>query len=277
MLKRYFTLLCTAALATGAAHAQKIAVAKGLKLEMVSNMKMTMSMEMMGQNIDNNTETTNTTQIELKEVNPGSYLFSNTVTKMLLHTSAMGQEVNFDSDKKEDMDGQMGASMKNVLNVPQDIVVDKQGKVMEKKGDTTAGGMNEMMNMSGSMLKGQPYPVLVTLPGHSVKTGDKWTDSTGSPATFKSITTYTVKGISGGEIVLDFTSQVAKKGTIEQQGMQIDLDMAGTTTGTASYESATGVLKKNDSVSDIKGTMGLMGQSAPMTMKITATSVAKKL
>jgi len=121
MIKRYFTL-CIVVLATGAAHAQKIAVSKGLKLELVSNMKMTMSMEMMGQNIENNTETSNTTQIELKEVNPSSYLFSNTITKMLMHTSAMGQEMNFDSDKKEDLDGPMGAGMKNVLNIPQEIV-----------------------------------------------------------------------------------------------------------------------------------------------------------
>jgi len=281
MLKRYFTLLCTAALATGAAHAQKIAVAKGLKVEMVSNMKMTMSMEMMGQNIDNNTESTNTTQIELKEVTPSSYLFSNTVTKILVHTSAMGTEMNFDSDKKEDMDGPMGASMKPVVNVPQDVLVDKQGKIVEKKGDTGSGGMNDVMNMSGNMLEGQPYPMLVTLPGHSIKTGDVWTDSTGSPATLKSITTYTVKDISRDEVVLDFTSRVAKKGTITQkagdQEFQIDLDIAGTVTGTSSYEAATGLLKKNDSTSDIKGTMGMMGQSAPMAMKITASSVAKKL
>lgn len=277
MIKRYFTLLCIAALATGAAQAQKIAVSKGLKVEMVSNMKMTMSLEMMGQNIDNNTETSNTTQVELKEVNPSTYLFLNTVTKMLLHTSAMGQEVNFDSDKKEDLDGPMGASMKNVLNVPQEVVVDKQGKVVERKGDTTSGGINDMMNMSGSLLKGQPYPVLATLPGHPVKTGDTWTDSTGSPATFKAVTAYTIKSISKDEVVVDFTSQVAKKGTTEQQGMQIDLDMSGTVKGSSSYEAATGILKKNDSVSAIKGTMGIMGQSAPMSMTITATTTAKKL
>jgi len=282
MIKRYFTLLCAVALATGAAHAQKISVSKGLKLELVTNMKMTMSMEMMGQNIDNNTETSNTTRIELKEVNPDGYLFSNTVTKMIMHTSVMGQEMNFDSDKKEDLDGPMGAGIKNVLNVPQDVVVDKQGKVVEKKGDTGDGGsMNDMMNMSSGMMKGQPYTVLATLPGHSVKVGDSWTDSTGSPATLKAVTTYKVKSISGDEIAVDFTSQVAKKGTITQkagdQEMQIDLDMTGTVTGTSSYETATGILKKNDSTSDIKGTMGIMGQSAPMTMKITATSAAKKL
>jgi hypothetical protein len=276
MIKRYFTLLCTVVLATGAAHAQKIAVSKGLKLELVSNMKMTMTMEMMGQNIDNSTETSNTTQIELKEVNPANYLFSNTVTKMLMHTSAAGQEMSFDSDKKEDLDGPMGAGMKNVLNTPQEIVVDKQGRIMEKKGDTATGGFTDMMNMGG-LLKGQPYPVLATLPGHPVKVGESWTDSTGSPASFKAVTTYTVKGISKDEVLLDFTSQVAKKGTMEQQGMQIDLDMTGTVKGSSSYEAATGILKKNDSTSDIKGTLGIMGQSAPMAMTITATTTAKKL
>jgi len=107
--------------------------------------------------------------------------------------------------------------------------------------------------------------------------GDSWTDSTGNPASFKAVTTYTVKGISKDEVLLDFTSQVAKKGTMEQQGMQIDLNIAGTVKGSSSYEAATGVLKKNDATSDIKGTMGIMGQSAPMTMAITVTTTAKKL
>ena len=277
MIKRYFTLLCAAALATGAAHAQKIAVSKGLKLEMATSTKMIMSLEMMGQNIDNNTETSNITQIELKDVTPASYLFSNTVTKVILHTTAMGQEMNFDSDKKEDLDGPLGAGMKNVLNVPQDIVVDKQGKVVEKKGDTTASGMNEMMNITASMMKGQPYPLLLPLPGHAIKQGETWVDSSGNNATLKAITTYTVKGISKDEVLLDFSSQVAKKGTMEQQGMQIDMDMAGTIKGTASYEAVTGLLKKTDSSSDIKGTMGVMGQSAPFTMTITGTVTTKKL
>jgi len=189
----------------------------------------------------------------------------------------MGQEVSFDSDKKEDMDGQMGETMKNVINKPQDIVVDKQGKILEKKGDSTSGGINDMMNMSNSLVKGQPFPALVTLPNHPVKTGDTWTDSTGTPATFKAVTTYTVKDINKDEVILDFTSIVAKKGTIEQQQMQIDMDMTGTVKGTSSYEAATGLVKKSESTSNIKGTMGIMGQSAPMTMTVTASTVARKL
>ncbi|MBS1564579.1 MAG: hypothetical protein JST39_09325, partial [Bacteroidetes bacterium] len=152
MIKRYLPLLCVAVLATGAAQAQKIAVSKGLKLEMVTTMKMTMNMEMMGQNIENSTESTNTTKVEAKDANPNGYVFTNTVTKLQVHTSAMGQEVNFDSDKKEDLDGPMGESMKSMLNVPQDVVVDKQGRVVEKKGDSAAsGGMSEMMNMTNNL------------------------------------------------------------------------------------------------------------------------------
>jgi hypothetical protein len=279
MIKRYFTLLCAAALATGAAHAQKIAVSKGLKLEMVSNMKMTMSIEMGGQNIDNNTEGINTTQVELKDVTPAGYLFTNTITKMVMHVNAMGQDVSFDSDKKEDLDGPMGASMKELINKPVDVQVDKQGRVIDNGNDSAAGGggMNDLMNMGSSVTKGQPFPALVALPGHPVKMGDSWTDSTGDVSTIKMVCTYTVKNVSKEEVVLDFVCKLAKKGTVEQQGMKLDLDLTGITKGTASYEGATGVLKKNDSSSDIKGTMGIMGQSAPLSMTLTASTTAKKL
>jgi len=59
--------------------------------------------------------------------------------------------------------------------------------------------------------------------------------------------------------------------------MQIDMDMTGTVKGTSSYEAATGLVKKSESTSNIKGTMGIMGQSAPMTMTVTASTVARKL
>jgi hypothetical protein len=59
--------------------------------------------------------------------------------------------------------------------------------------------------------------------------------------------------------------------------MQIDMDMTGTIKGEATYEAATGILIKTSSVSDIKGTMGVMGQSAPMTMSMTESATAKKL
>jgi len=52
---------------------------------------------------------------------------------MIIKGNAMGQEMNFDSDKKEDMDGQVGQALKGHIGTAQEIQVDKQGKVASIK------------------------------------------------------------------------------------------------------------------------------------------------
>jgi Family of unknown function (DUF6263) len=275
MTKRMFLPLCMALLCTVISNAQKIAVTKGQKLETVSTSKMTM--EVMGQNIDN--ETSATSQVEVKSVNDNGFVFANTLKRMLIKGSAMGQDINFDSDKKEDMDGQMGQALKGRIGVEKEIMVDKQGKVAGTKDTATAiaGGMTDIMNMAGEVSKGQPYAVLIQLPGRNIKPGDSWTDSIGTAETLKTVTTYTLKGITNDGVAVSFTGTVAKSGTIQQQGMEIQMDISGTVKGDAIYETATGLLKRNDTSSEITGTMGVMGQNAPIAMKMTVTTVTKKL
>ena len=51
----------------------------------------------------------------------------------------MGQDINFDSDKKEDMDGEIGKNFKDYINQPKDVVMDKSGNVIiSKKTDTAS-------------------------------------------------------------------------------------------------------------------------------------------
>jgi len=276
MKKRIFLPLVLMALLTMAANAQKIAVAKGQKLETVTTTKM--SMELMGQNIDNESSATN--NVEVKEVNADGYVFANLIKRLTTKMNGMGQDISFDSDKKEDLDGQIGQALKGKIGTVQQIQVDKKGKVMGTN-DTTAkdatGGMSDMMSMTGDVSKGQPYPYLIQLPGKNIKAGDTWTDSSGTPATIKTVTTYTLKGVSADGALVSFTGTLVKSGTIQQNGMEIQMDMSGTTTGEATYEASTGLLKTSASSSDIKGTMGIMGQNAPLNATIKANITAKKL
>lgn len=275
MTKRILFSLGILLIAQYAAHAQKIAISKGQKIETVLTTAMTM--DVMGQSIEN--QTTVTSSAEVKDVNSNGSLFTNTIKRMLVKGSAMGQEINFDSDKKEDMSGQMGQVLSGKIGTPQDVLVNNNGKVIELK-DTAKkapGGMNDMMSMSGDLVKGQAYPLLIQLPAKSVKPGDTWTDSIGSAATVKTVTTYTLKGITPEGVQVSFTGTVAKSGTIEQNGMEIQMDIAGTVKGDATYETNTGLLVKNSSVTDITGTMTVMGQNAPIAMNMKATTVAKKL
>src|SRR6478609_9322017 len=117
MIKRFlFVATMTSAVITGS-YAQKIAITKGQKLETQTVTKTTM--EVMGQNIDNETNMVNT--VEVKDVTGDGYLFSNTINRMVIKGNAMGQEMSFDSDKKEDMDGQIGQTLKGHIGTAQEI------------------------------------------------------------------------------------------------------------------------------------------------------------
>ncbi len=257
-------------------HAQKIALKKGQKLETVATTKMTM--EVMGQNVDN--QSTATSSVVLKDITDSGYIFSNTLNRMTVKGNGMGQDVSFDSDKKEDMDGQMGQVLKEKIGAEQEIKVDKSGKVSgiaENDSSKAGGGMADMMSMTGTLAKGQPYPVLIQLPSKNIKPGDTWTDSSGTPATVKTIMVYTLKSLSGDSALVTFTGTIAKNGTLQQNGMEIQMDMTGTTTGQSSYESSTGLLKRSSSMSDISGSLGVMGQNAPISAKVNTEMVARKL
>jgi len=275
MAKRIFLSIAMIATVAIAGHAQKIAVTKGQKLETLTTTKMTM--EMMGQNINN--ESGATTDIEVKDVNAEGFLFSSIIKRMTTKVSGMGQDISFDSDKKEDMDGQIGQAVKDQINVQQEIQVDQKGKVISTtaSSDKKTGGMADMMSITGDVTKGQPYPILIQLPAKTVKPGDTWVDSSGTTATIKTVTTYTLKQINADGALVSFTGTLAKNGTIEQNGMEIQMDMSGTTKGEAVYEAGTGLLKTSSTVSDIKGTLGIMGQNAPLSATVTANVVAKKL
>jgi len=275
MTKRFFLSFALTAAVVITADAQKIAVTKGQKLETVATTKMTM--EMMGQNINN--ESGATTDIEVKDVNADGFLFTSIIKRMTTKVSGMGQDISFDSDKKEDMDGQIGQALKDQINVQQEIQVDQKGKVISTTGsnDKKTGGMTDMMSITGDVTKGQPYPVLIQLPAKSIKPGDTWVDSSGTAATIKTITTYTLMQINADGALVSFSGTLVKNGTIEQNGMEIQMDMSGTTKGEATYEPSTGLLKTSSTTSDIKGTLGIMGQNAPLSATITANVVAKKM
>jgi Family of unknown function (DUF6263) len=275
MTKRIFLLLVLTAAVAGC-YAQKIVVKKGQQLETVATTKM--SMEVMGQTMDN--VSTLTSNVEVKEVTDSSYIFSNTVKHITMKINGMGQDISFDSDKKDDMDGQLGQALKGQVGAMQEIQVTKQGKIAGTKQaeDKKAGpDMASMMSMSGDLTKGQPYPILIQLPSKTVKPGDTWTDSSGTPATIKTVTIYTLKSIGADAVLVSFTGTLAKTGTIEQNGMEMQMDMTGTVKGEATYETGSGLLKTNNSTSDIKGTLGIMGQNAPIAATITANMVAKKI
>lgn len=259
-------------------HAQKIVIAKGQKFENQVAMKMKMSIDFGGQNIDNNTENNTTSLVEVKDATDKAYIISTTVTRTVMNISAMGMDRSFDSDKKEDLDGEMGAAFKDKINKSTEMQIDKEGKIIEmsEAANDKTDGPSSMIGIN-ALAKGQAYPLLISLPAKSIKPGDSWTDSTGTAETIKRVMHYTLKEIKGDNMVVVFKGTIAKKGIMEQMGMEANLDITGDISGEATYERSSGWLKNNTMLADVKGTMEVMGQSAPLTIKADITTTNKKL
>ncbi len=182
---------------------------KGQKYVVENKISTKSSTEMQGQSMDANADVTSTFSIEVKEENADNYKLSNAITAVKMNMSQMGQEMNFDSQKKEDLDGPMGSALKDYINKPKDVVINKSGKIVDQKKDDTSAAANDMAAMISKQL-GDPDATgfgaemaFDSLP-KNIKVGSTWTKTTNKNG-IATTTNYTVKSIAGNLATLQQT------------------------------------------------------------------------
>lgn len=270
-------------MATAQTVTKKVGLAKGQQLEQLSHIKMNMTQEMAGQSMEIKMESDITNVVEVKNAASNSFEVANTIKKVLMNMNAMGQDMKFDSDKKEDMDGQMGQAFKGKIGVPREFTVNNEGIITslkntaEKKDE--AGGMMGGM-MSGALgdaeeKEGAAFNSLANIPAKGVKVGESWKDST-SDDNGKTFTTYTLKEVTGGNGVVTLSANSAMNRELEQQGMTMQMDMKGTTTGEYTFDVATGIIKSRKATTKASGTIDVAGQSVPVNIETTVSSTINK-
>lgn len=265
--------------ATGQTVTRKVGLAKGQQLEQLSHVKMNMTQEMMGQSMEIKMESDITNVVEVKDAAANSFEVANTVKKVLMNMNAMGQDMKFDSDKKEDMDGQMGQAFKGRIGIPREFTVNKDGIItsLKNKSDNKeeAGGMMGGM-MTGAMSEGEEkegssFNSLANIPVKGIKVGESWNDST-TDDNGKTFTTYTLKEVNGGNglVTLSANSDISRQ--MEQQGMSMQMDMKATTIGQYTFDVATGIIKSRKATTKATGTIDVAGQSLPVNFETTVES-----
>ncbi len=267
-------LLLSFCFATVYVNAQNIKLDNGKKITATTNTTIDMDMGVAGQ-MKMASKAVNVINVALSDEK--LYKATNTVTKITMSQEGMGQSVEFDSDKKEDRDSEIGKTLSKQLDIPAEITIEKNtGKVIEtnKKAATEdEGEKNPMADIMGETKGAEATAAIAffVLPAGK-KIGDKWTDST-TEAGMKGIKTYELKSINNG--IADIAIKASAKGVIskEAQGMQFDINMSSTGDGNMLVDTKTGLVKKNDITSDVNGTLDVMGQSMPITMKMVASSV----
>ena len=267
-----------------AQNAGDINLTKGQKFSVDNKIIAVTTQTLMGQSMESNAELTTKYSIEVKGIKDNNYNLSNTFTKMKAKMSAMGNDVNFDSDKKEDMAGEYAASFKDIINQPKEVVIDKSGKILNSKKEEPkpVNAQPDIMKMMIEQLLGDPeetgYGVnlaFVSTPS-KISTGYNWTDSSNKEGIQRS-TTYTVKEIKGTDAVITITGILNTDAKSQMQGMDIVNKSKGNLKGEEILDITTGVIKERTTTLESAGTISIesQGLEIPMTTKVTFVSSVK--
>jgi hypothetical protein len=267
-----------------AQNAGNINLTKGQKFSVDNKIIAVTTQTLMGQSMESNAELTTKYSIEVKDIKDNNYNLSNTFTKMKAKMSAMGNDVNFDSDKKEDMAGEYAASFKDIINQPKEVVIDKSGKILNSKKEEPkpVNAQPDIMKMMIEQLLGDPeetgYGVnlaFVSTPS-KISTGYNWTDSSNKEG-IQRFTTYTVKEIKGTDAVITITGILNIDAKSQMQRMDIVNKSKGNLKGEEILDITTGVIKERTTTLESAGTISIesQGLEIPMTTKVTFVSSVK--
>lgn len=256
---------------------------KDQKIQINNTVKTVNTMEMMGQSMDVTADIIMTRLLEVKDKKENSYNITSTITKMNFNSSMMGQNMSYDSDKKEDGESELGKVLKEQVNVPKDMELDNDGRMINVQKDTTKKATDEgnpMMAMIEKMgaaqdeSNGANDAFMVLAPG--VKTSDTWSDSSTADG-FKVYRNYLVKEIKGNEATIVLTGTQAITNNIDNGGMQVNITLDSKLSGEILVDITTGIVKQRTLTMEGAGNADVMGQSIPMVTKVTTTSAIKSL
>ena len=249
-------------------------LAKGQKYVVENKVSTTSSTQMQGQSMDTKADIASVYNIEVKNKTDNSFNLSNTVTNLKMSMSMMGNNINFDSDSSDDMNGQIGSSLKDYINQPKDVEIDKSGNIITKaSADTSESEIAKQLGFDASGYGAQV--AFLALP-HNSKAGTTWSDKIDNDGISRS-TNYVIKDISGGIATVSFSGTATTNKTIQQQGMEIGTKTTGKFSGEEKVDTKTGVVQTNTSTTEASGTVTAMGQDFPTTTKITSTTTVKTL
>jgi len=257
---------------------RKISLQPGTRFKVEHAMNSSSSMEMMGQAMDIKADMSLYSSVQVAAKNADAYKLVTTITRMVTSADMMGQSMNYDSDKPGDNDSDLGKMLKDKINQPAEADLREDGRItMAKKDSAASGGLNPLTSMMGGAEDETNGlgDVFLLIPVDA-KSGDSWSDSLISSGA-KTYRTYTVKSLNGEDAVITISGTQVINRTVENQGMEVTVDLNNKLSGEATVHTATGLIRQRNLTVEGSGNTGVMGQSIPMTTKVTTQSTVSPL
>ena len=241
----------------------RINVIAGQKLHSVNNTIGTISQSVMGQEIEIKSNVTTSLEVEITEASPAIRM-STKIARLQVKSEAMGNNTDFDSDKKEDRDGQAGQLLSSVLGKSFDLSINTDGKLIKNttKADPATEAAKSMLGNFDEL----SYELVMPIPP-SLKSGDTWTEESNENADNVKKIEYKVLSINATVAILSFKGTLTAKANKSVQGMDATVTSNSNLTGEVSVDAKSGIIKKKKTETESKGTTEIMGQSIPFTIK----------
>ncbi len=277
MQLRKISLLAVAAMFTYSATIgqanNNLMLKKGQKYLVENKTSTNSTTEVQGQAMEVMVDATTSYEIEVTDNKDNTYSLSNTIKNVKMEMSQMGQEISFNSDKKEDLDGPIGIAMKEYINAPQKVTINMQGDIVKDAAKKSAKATSPLGDFEtggfGAALAFQALP-------KDLKVGQTWKNTSNENGTKKN-TTYTVKAMNGNLVTLTVSGDMDINSKMEQMGMEMTNIAKGTFTGEEVVDITTGVIQSQNMVINSDGNIEVMGQELPTSSKVTSTTTIKAI
>lgn len=198
-----------------------------------------------------------------------------TINKVFFSMNAMGQKMEFDSEKPESAANPMAAGMKGLVGKEFTTVMSPKGEVKTIKGfEDLAGPTMHGMDISSNFAQGFAF-----FPEKPVKPGDTWENTVNNKASgmnFLVKNLWTLTKVEAGIAYMSVKSDVNIDGTPAQAPAGMKMKGIGTQNGVVEVEVATGITMKSSYMQDMKMEMEFNNQPMSMTMKSAGSLVGEK-
>jgi hypothetical protein len=256
--------------------AGKVVLKKGDIIKVTTDMNSTNSQSMMGgEPMEMKTVLNSYTELEVKDILTDGYKVSQTLKKMKMDFDGFGQKINYDSESKDKQDNPFIKQMSEKVNVPEEIKLGFDGKIIEdenkddKKGgkDGKRGGGMRMMGMGSSASAESAFLVI---PKDAVAKGG-WEEQTEKEG-LKTRRKYTLGAVMGSMATVTLQSQT--KGDIEMNrgGMPITTKVNTLTEEMMMVDVTTGKVQMHTVTMTNNGKTIMNDNESPTTGKTTITT-----
>ncbi|MBZ4190464.1 DUF6263 family protein [Niabella beijingensis] len=293
MKKITLALFSAAMLAASALQAQKITLrfspANGSRYDVATVTAMNIKQTVMGQPANADVNNTVAALYEIADAGADKNL-TMTYGAVKTNMSFMGKDISIDSESPDTANA--GNKMfRSIKGQKITATIASDGSVKKVEGfeaikqqlnadNSPARQMTEEM-FSDATIKSLLEQSLKMYPKEAVSAGSTWASTVQIEKPYKLTmqNNYTLKKTEGGKSFIDVTGKVGTNGAtkMQQQGMEVEINLDGTVTGTLTMDNASGITDTSELTQLLKGTAKVQGMEVPMEITVKTTIDMKKL